>query len=237
MSLRITFQIILLLCLANFSGKAQTVDTVWLNTKWEKSTKAESFYHRTIQKSADLKTYLVNDYYNTGELQMAGTYLSLNPEVRDGQFRWWYKNGQKRAETLYKDQDVIKEIQWDTEGKITVQRELVNTIDVVDGERVNSKAYLDIAPDFEGGMDAVHKFINENFILPRSLEETNPHGKIIISFVINSKGKVVDIRVDQGLNALLDKEVVRVVRSMPNWKPGIQDGKPVSIRMSLPLNF
>lgn len=237
MSLNLTIRLCLFLCLANFCSNAQTVDTVWINSKWEKSTKAESVYHRVIQKSADQKLYLVSDYYNTGERQMTGTYLSLDPEVKDGQFTWWFKNGKKRAETLFKDRNAIKEIQWDLTGKVTLRRELVDIFHYVDGEKVETKAYLEAAPEFEGGMSAVNKFIVENFKYPAALQENQPHGKIIVGLAIDTKGKVTDVNVDQSLDPLLDAEALRVIKKLPDWKPGILDGKPVTIRISIPISL
>ena len=235
MPLNLTIRFCLFLCFANFYSNAQTVDTIWINSKWKKSTKAESVYHRVIKKSSDAKLYLVSDYYNTGELQMTGTYLSLEPEVKDGQFIWWFKNGQKRAETLFKDRNAIKEIQWDSTGKVTLRRELVDIIHNEDGKKVATKAYLEVAPAFEGGMSAVNTFIKANFRYPQELEGDQPHGKIMVSFAIDTKGKVTNVNVEQGLNPLLDAEAMRVIKKLPDWKPGILDGKPVAIRISIPI--
>jgi protein TonB len=237
MSLNLTIRFCLFLCFTNFYSNAQTVDTIWFNSKWEKSTKAESVYHRVIQKSSDLKSYLVSDYYNTGEIQMRGTYSSLEPEVKDGQFTWWFKNGQKRAETLYKDRNAIKEIKWDEAGKVTFRRELVDITHTEDGKKVETKAYLDVAPEFEGGMSAVNKFIDKNFRYPAQLQENPPHGKIIVGLAIDTNGKVINVNIQQGLDPLLDAEAMRVVKKLPDWKPGILDGKPVAIRISIPINL
>jgi protein TonB len=237
MSLNLTLRFCLLLCLANFCSYAQTVDTVWINSKWEKTTKAESVYHRLIQKSPDQKLYLVSDYYNTGELQMKGTYSSLDPDVRDGQFTWWFKNGQKRAETLFKDRNAIKEIEWDTTGKVIFRRALVDVTYNEGGKKVSTKAYLDVAPEFEGGMSAVDAFIVKNFKYPQQLQENQPHGKIIVGFAIDTNGKVTNVNIEQGVNALLDAEAMRVIKELPDWKPGILNGKPITISISIPINI
>lgn len=237
MSLKVTILFCVFLCFTIFCSNAQTVDTVWINSKWEKSTKAESVYHRVIKKSADLKLYLVSDYYNTGELQMTGTYSSLEPEVKDGQFTWWFKNGQKRAETLYKDRNAIKEIKWDETGKVTFRRELVDITQNEDGKKVETKAYLDVAPAFEGGMSAVNKFIDKNFKYPAQLQENQPHGKIVVGLAIDTNGKVIDVNIEQSLDPLLDAEVMRVVKKLPDWKPAILNGKPITVRMNIPVNL
>ena len=58
-----------------------------------------------------------------------------------------------------------------------------------------------------------------------------------LQFIVNKKGEVKDVKVLRGVNKWLDAEAVRVVKAMPNWKPGLQHGKPVSVIYNLPINF
>ena len=62
-------------------------------------------------------------------------------------------------------------------------------------------------------------------------------GKVFIQFVIERDGSITDVKVVRGVDASLDKEAVRVVQSMPKWKPGKQRGKPVRVAYTLPINF
>ena len=67
--------------------------------------------------------------------------------------------------------------------------------------------------------------------------ENGVQGKVYIQFVIEKDGSITDVKVIRGVDASLDKEAVRVVKSMPKWKPGKQRNKPVRVSYTLPINF
>jgi TonB family protein len=93
---------------------------------------------------------------------------------------------------------------------------------------------VEIMPEFKGGMDALIKYMVDNIKYPK---ETKMEGKVFISFVIDEKGKVTKVEVAKSVNDLLDKEALRVVKSMPNWSPGKDKGKNVKVKMTLPISF
>ncbi len=92
-------------------------------------------------------------------------------------------------------------------------------------------------PKFPGGQEAMFDYIKINLIYPNFVNEERAEGKVLVSFVIDKKGKVVDVKAKNHINSKLEKEAVRVVKSMPNWEAGVQDGKPVNVQMMLPINF
>ena len=63
------------------------------------------------------------------------------------------------------------------------------------------------------------------------------HGRVIVSFVVEKDGRVTEVRVVKGLSSDVDKEAVRVVSASPKWHPGIQNGKPVRVAYTLPIQF
>lgn len=67
--------------------------------------------------------------------------------------------------------------------------------------------------------------------------ENGISGKVYIQFVIEKDGSITDVKVARGVDSSLDKEAVRVVKSMPKWTPGKQRGKPVRVAYTLPINF
>jgi len=91
--------LLLVLSLSGLSSFAQQTDTVWFNHKWEKSPKEGSSYYRITSKNGDL--FHVTDYYKNGQIQMTGTYLSMETETKNGAFKWYYQNGQKKSESNY----------------------------------------------------------------------------------------------------------------------------------------
>lgn len=92
-------------------------------------------------------------------------------------------------------------------------------------------------PEFPGGTSALMEYLRKNIKYPSLCRENNIQGKVLISFVVNKDGKIVDTEVVKSVHPSLDKEALRVVSSMPAWKPGMQRGKPVRVRYTVPVNF
>lgn len=93
-------------------------------------------------------------------------------------------------------------------------------------------------PEFPGGMQALMKYLKDNINYPRISRENGSQGRSFINFVVNADGSIQDVEVlKSSSDPYLDKEAVRVVKSMPNWKPGKQSGKAVRVRFTLPVTF
>lgn len=92
-------------------------------------------------------------------------------------------------------------------------------------------------PEFEGGETALLKYISNAVKYPVIAQENGIQGRVICTFVVNKDGKVVDAQVVRGVDPSLDKEALRVINSMPPWKPGKQRGKPVRVKYTLPVTF
>lgn len=95
----------------------------------------------------------------------------------------------------------------------------------------------DVMPEFPGGDEALLKFIYDNVKYPEEAQNTGVHGRVLVQFVVNKKGSIKDIEVHKSVHPLLDKEAIRVVKSMPKWKPGMQKGKPVRVKYTVPIMF
>ena len=93
-------------------------------------------------------------------------------------------------------------------------------------------------PEFPGGQQALFKYLSENVKYPVIAQENGIQGRVICQFVVNKDGSIVDVEVVRsGGDASLDKEAIRVIKSMPKWKPGKQRGKAVRVKYTLPVNF
>jgi protein TonB len=92
-------------------------------------------------------------------------------------------------------------------------------------------------PEFEGGYEAMTKFISKNMRYPASARRMGVDGTVYVSFVVGKDGSINDVKVLRGISADCDKEAVRVVSIMPPWKPGKQNGKAVLVRFNLPIKF
>ena len=93
-------------------------------------------------------------------------------------------------------------------------------------------------PEFPGGAQAMFKYISENVKYPVIAQENGIQGRAICQFVVNRDGSIVDVDVVRTSgDASLDKEAIRVIKSMPKWTPGKQRGKPVRVKYTVPINF
>lgn len=92
-------------------------------------------------------------------------------------------------------------------------------------------------PEFPGGTAALLKYIAHNVKYPIICQENGIQGMVSVSFVINEKGEVTNVKAYRGTDANLEQEAVRVVKSLPKWKPGKQRGKAVKVSYSVPVRF
>ena len=92
-------------------------------------------------------------------------------------------------------------------------------------------------PVFPGGDEALRKFLAQEVKYPVIAQENGISGRVYVKFVINQNGEVSDVQVARPLDPNLDKEAVRVVKSMPKWAPGKQRGKAVRVSYTVPINF
>ncbi|MFM2155637.1 MAG: hypothetical protein RL516_386 [Bacteroidota bacterium] len=93
---------------------------------------------------------------------------------------------------------------------------------------------VDQMPEYPGGNEALQEYISLNLKYP-VLKEVS--GKVFVSFVVDKKGKVTDVRVKNEVDAALSKEAIRLVKAMPLWTPGKLEGKPVNVQLNLPIYF
>ena len=92
-------------------------------------------------------------------------------------------------------------------------------------------------PQFPGGMDAYMKWLSRHLRYPLAAVRTKKQGEVLVRFVVNTNGTISDIAVVQGVSPALDQETLRVMRLMPRWEPGEQQGKPVRVLFTLPVIF
>ena len=96
---------------------------------------------------------------------------------------------------------------------------------------------VETQPEFPGGMAALLEFLRTNIKYPTICRENNIQGRVLVSFVVNKDGSISDLEVVKSVNPALDKEALRVMSKMPNWKPATQRGKTVRVKYTVPVNF
>lgn len=88
-----------------------------------------------------------------------------------------------------------------------------------------------------GGMDAWVKYLTENLTYPATAKEKGVEGLVVLTFVVREEGKVDSVEVLRGIGGGCDEEAVRLVKNSGIWTPGKIEGKPVPVRMRLPVQF
>ena len=93
------------------------------------------------------------------------------------------------------------------------------------------------APQFPGGPVAMMKWLTRNLHYPKALEPQHVQGKVVAEFIVNKDGSIAYVKVTSGLHPLCDAEVLRVLRMMPRWKPGVMNGEPCRTKVCVPVVF
>lgn len=155
-------------------------------------------------------------FHENGTLKEVTTFQNgkLNGEVKT-----YYANGQLRRHDFFKDQEFERGTCWDSTG---------TEIDHTD--------FL-VYPEFPGGEDALFYYLSTNVQYPREAKVSGEHGIVYARFVVSKTGEIEECSIQEGVSESLDNEALRVIESMPNWKPGMRDGEPDRFKFNLPIQF
>ena len=111
----------------------------------------------------------------------------------------------------------------------------------VEEEEVEEQEIFEVVeqmPEFpNGGMAGLMQYLSKNIKYPTIAQENGTQGRVTVQFVVNADGSIVDAKVIRGVDPYLDKEALRVINSMPKWKPGMQRGKAVRVKYTVPVMF
>ena len=97
--------------------------------------------------------------------------------------------------------------------------------------------FVEEMPEFPGGMHELMKFLSKNIVYPDISIKNDVQGRVVVQFVITKEGYIKDPNVLSGVDPHLDAEALRVVRTMPRWKPGKLGGEPANVKYTLPIMF
>ena len=98
-------------------------------------------------------------------------------------------------------------------------------------------AMVDERAQFPGGQNEMLKYLQENLQYPEAAKANNVHGRVFVKFIVERDGSLSDIQIFRGLGSGCDEEAIRLIQSMPKWKPGKNKGKEVRTSMTVPVNF
>lgn len=151
------------------------------------------------------------------------------------------KDEEVREEEEIPDQKELEDVVIATETVVgnTTEEVLVEAAPTEVGEVVDNQifTFVEQNPEFPGGLEAMYKYLGKNIRYPAVASRNGLEGNVILQFVVGKEGEISDIQVVKSLGGGTDEEAIRVVKTMPKWAPGKQNGRSVNVRYTLPVRF
>ncbi|MEZ5013275.1 MAG: energy transducer TonB [Chitinophagales bacterium] len=126
------------------------------------------------------------------------------------------------------------------EGDDDAEVQILSEPVVVDEPVVESKKvyeFLEQMPEYPGGVKKLYEYIANHIEYPRMARDNGVEGTVYLKFIVDETGAVSDVQLLRGIGAGCDEEAMRVIRGMPKWTPGKQNGKPAAVWYKLPVKF
>lgn len=158
------------------------------------------------------------------------------------------KDSEVKPEDEIKTQDQLMQNKaaigsFDVKGNDDANGEVLKAKEVIaqpEPPKVEENKVFDMVeemPSFPGGPAALMQFLQNNTHYPAVAQENGVQGRVTVSFVVEKDGSITDVQVARSADPSLDKEAVRVVKSMPRWTPGRQNGSTVRVKFNVPVTF
>ena len=162
------------------------------------------------------------------------------------------------APVIKKDDEVKPEDELKTQDELMSTKTAIGALDVKGNDDANGEVLkikeavaqpepkpevekvfdvVEQMPSFPGGPSALMEWLSNNVKYPVVAQENGVQGRVIVSFVVERDGSISDVRVARSVDPSLDREAQRVVKSMPRWKPGKQNGSAVRVKYTVPVVF
>ena len=125
----------------------------------------------------------------------------------------------------------------DATGEVLKAKEVIAQPEPPKEEETKVFDVVEQMPSFPGGQAALMSYLSNNIKYPQIAMENGVQGRVVCTFVVERDGSITDIRVVRGVDPSLDKEAIRVLKSMPHWIPGKQNGSAVRVKFTVPVTF
>lgn len=220
--------VLYVLCCSSLFTHAQTqfLDAYFNNVL--SSDKAK--YTRDITVEND-STYKVSMKYITGETMMVGVFADANLQNQNGNFQYFYANGNPESEGRFKNGIKVGVWKrWSFDGSKKPDRYYPD-------ENFKAKTRSTNPAKFPGGMAALQKLITDSLKYPAEAKERGLEGTVYVTFTVDATGEVSRPEVSEGVHFLLNEEAMRFVSAMPTWAPASKNGTSVDSSFIMPVTF
>lgn len=204
-----------------------TVDSIGRNARFEAT------YYKSGALLSEVRSLKMPNKYEKNGFYWAkiGTYkskfengkLSKEIEYKDGKYNGklitYWENGAKKRIDTFRDGEFVEGQCFDSIG-----------------QTIEHFPY-DQMPQFPGGEKELFLYLAQNIRYPDLAQRSAIQGRVIAGFTVDTEGNLEDLKIAKSVDEDLDAEALRVIRHMPKWVPGLQDGKLVRVNYSLPVNF
>jgi protein TonB len=141
------------------------------------------------------------------------------------------------------EEEIVEEIEINLDIEMTeeqkIEQRVFEEVEIEEEEENADQIFtiVEKQPEPEGGMKAFYQYISKNLTYPAFARRNNVEGRVYIEFVVEKDGSLTDIKVIKGIGGGCDDEALRIISEAPKWNPGKQRGRPVRVKMILPILF
>lgn len=138
------------------------------------------------------------------------------------------------------EEEIEEEIEVDLDVEITEETVIEDIVfDDAPEEEVADEIFdiVEDQPTPPGGMGAFYKYVGKSIKYPNQARRMGIEGRVFVQFIVDKTGQLTNVKAIKGIGAGCDEEAVRILKGAPKWKPGKQRGRPVKVRMILPITF
>ena len=244
---KLTSRLLVLGCLMAGAAQAQQLipppKTEFLDSNYRVLTSSTGACYRRETAFADSVGGTVRNYYISGQLESVATYDNIREKVLQGAFESWYPDGKKRRHENYthgKKQGEFRS--YYTSGQVHRQ-ETYDNDQLVQGQCFGSDGKPDkcvvypVYSEGDGSHQAIIDAITRRIVYPPAALKANKQGRVVVSFLVTSQGKVSNVKIKEGVSPAINKAAIEAIRQLGPFQPGSLEGKAVAIGYTLPINF
>jgi protein TonB len=222
------------------SPKKEFLDSVFAVLPSETGAR---YYRETVYTDSIAGT--VKDYYLSGKLQSSGTFDHVRKLLPNGTLETWFESGQLESRSTYTHATPVELYYYYPTGQLkrheryAGKKRTIAQCFASDGQKVRFFEFhkMPVYPEGNGGEQALVAAVMHNTVYPEEALRNQLTGRVLVSFMVTPLGTVADIKVTQSAHPLLDAAAVQAVQKLKRFTPGQEDGKPVKVSFTVPMNF